>query len=212
MESADFICSLYQHFLFGLTKKSLNAFYYVCSYVRADYPRFMNVTASRVLRLVSDLLGLQPIFLCIDDTMAPKFGKRFESACKLFDHAAHNGSNYLNGHCFVSVVLCIPVWNKGRIHYLSGSLGYCMWQRKESKLELAASMVRQVMPEFGKKKNVIFICDRWYMKQGLVCVVDKYENLDTVGNVRSDSVLYGLAPQPTGRRGRPVTHGGRISI
>lgn len=29
----------------------------------------------------------------------------------LFDHAAHNGSSYLNGHCFVSVMLCISVWN-----------------------------------------------------------------------------------------------------
>ena len=27
---------------------------------------------------------------------------------KLFDHAVHNGSNYLNGHCFVSVMLCVP--------------------------------------------------------------------------------------------------------
>lgn len=26
---------------------------------------------------------------------------------KLFDHAAHNGSNYLNGHCFVSVMLFV---------------------------------------------------------------------------------------------------------
>ena len=24
---------------------------------------------------------------------------------KLFDHAAHNGSNYLNGHCFVSLAI-----------------------------------------------------------------------------------------------------------
>ena len=30
-----------------------------------------------------------------------------ENVSKLFDHAAHNGSNYLNGHCFVSVMLCV---------------------------------------------------------------------------------------------------------
>lgn len=34
---------------------------------------------------------------------------------KLFDHAAHNGSNYLNGHCFVSLMLCVPVWNHDKI-------------------------------------------------------------------------------------------------
>ncbi len=100
---------------------------------RLDYSRFMNVTASMALKLIPDKLSSQPVFLCIDDTMVPKFGKKFEDVSKLFDHAAHNGSNYLNGHCFVSVMLCVPVWNKNRIHYLSVPLGYRMWQKKESK-------------------------------------------------------------------------------
>ena len=47
--------------------------------------------------------------------MAPKFGKKFEDVSKPFDHAAHNGSNYLNGHCFVCVMLCVPVRDKNRI-------------------------------------------------------------------------------------------------
>ena len=55
---------------------------------------------------------------------------------KLFDHAAHNGSNYLNGHCFVSVMLCVPVWNHDKASYLSVPLGYRMWQKKESNLDL----------------------------------------------------------------------------
>ena len=50
----------------------------------------------------------QLLFLCIDDTMVSKFGKKFEDVSKLFDHTAHNGSNYLNGHCFVSLMLCVP--------------------------------------------------------------------------------------------------------
>ena len=116
----------------------------------------------------------------------------------LFDHAAHNGSNYLNGHCFVSLMLCIPVWKHNRISCLAVPLGYRMWQKKESKLQLAASMVRQIMPEFSQKKNVIVLCDRWYMKKSLVSVVDEYPNLDLIGNARSDSVIYDLAPAPTG--------------
>ncbi len=112
MESAGSIRSLYRHFLSGVTNKSLNAFYYACSYAKADYSRFMNVTARMALKLIPEKLSSQPVFLCIDDTMAPKFGKKFEDVSKLFDHAAHNGSNYLNGHCFVSVMLCVPVWNK----------------------------------------------------------------------------------------------------
>ena len=107
---------------------------------------------------------MQPVFLCVDDTMVSKFGTKFENVSKLFDHAAHNGSNYLNGHCFVSVMLCVPVWNGDKVSYLSVPLGYRMWQKKESKLELAASMIRQVMPEFHSKDHVIILCDSWYTK------------------------------------------------
>ena len=212
MESAGSIRSLYRHFLSGITKKSLNAFYYACSYAKADYSRFMNVTAAMALHLIPESLRSQPVFLCIDDTMVSKFGRKFEDVSKLFDHAAHNGSNYLNGHCFVSVMLCVPVWAKGRVHYLAVPLGYRMWQKKESKLALAASMVRQVMPEFAGKKNVIILCDSWYVKKDLVSIVDEYENLDLIGNARSDSVIYDLAPAPTGKKGRPPKHGRRLSI
>ena len=58
-------------------------------------------------------------------------------------------------------MLCIPVWKNDRVSYLSLPLGYRMWQKKESKLELAASMIRQVMPEFQEKKQVIILCDSW---------------------------------------------------
>ena len=212
LESADSIRFLYRHFLSKITEKSLNAFYYACSYAKVDYSRFMNVTASMTLKLVPKSLETQPVFLCIDDTMVSKFGKKFEDISKLFDHAAHNGSNYLNGHCFVSLMLCVPVWDKDKIVYQSVPLSYRIWQKKESKLELAASMIRQVMPELMEKKNVIILCDSWYTKSSLVSVVDEYPNLDLVGNARYDSVLYDLAPQPTGRRGRPAKHGCRLSM
>ncbi len=138
----------------------------------------MNTTADMALNLIPEKLQSQPVFLCIDDTMVSKFGKKIRGCFKAFDHAAHNGSNYLNGHCFVSVMVCVPVWNKGRIHYLSVPLGYRMWQKKESKLELAASMIRHVMPVFHEKKNVIILCDSWYVKKNLVSIIDEYENLD----------------------------------
>ena len=212
MESASSIRILYRHFLSKVTWKSLNVFYYACSYAKADYSRFMNATAAIALSLVPKNLDSQPVFLCIDDTMVPKSGRKFEDVSKLFDHATHNGSNYLNGHCFVSVMLCVPIWDKRKIHYLAVPLGYRMWQKKESKLELAASMVRQVMPEFAEKKNVIILCDSWYVKKALVSIVDDYENLDLIGNARADSVIYDLPPAPTGKKGRPKKHGRRLSI
>lgn len=87
----------------------------------------MNVTTSLALKLIPESLKLQPIFLYIDDTMVTRFGKKFENFSTLFDHAAHNGSNYLNGHFFVSILLCIPVWNHNKVSYLSIPLGYGMW-------------------------------------------------------------------------------------
>ena len=211
MESAHSIRFLYRHFLSGITEKSLTAFYYACSYAKVDYSRFMNVTASMALKLIPESLRSQPVFFCIDDTMVSKFGKKFEDVSKLFDHAAHNGSNYLNGHCFVSLMLCVPIWNGSKIVYLSIPLGYRMWQKEESKLKLAASMVRQVMPVFSSQKNVIILCDSWYAKKDLVSIVDEYPNLDVICNARYDSVIYDLAPQPTGKRGRPAKHGKRLS-
>ena len=62
-------------------------------------------------------------------------------------------------------------------------------------------MIRQVMPEFKSKKNVIILYDSWYVKKGLVSIVDEYENLDLIGNARSDSVIYDLPPQRTGKEG-----------
>lgn len=77
----------------------------------------MNVTAKIALHLIPESLKSQPIFICIDDTMVSKFGLKFENVSKLFDHAAHDNSNYLNGHCFVSLMLCIPVWNHDKRLY-----------------------------------------------------------------------------------------------
>ncbi len=216
LESAKSIRFLYRHFLAGITEKSLNAFYYMCSYARIDYSRFMNITARTALKLVPKTLENQPVFLCIDDTMVSKFGRKFENVSKLFDHAAHNGSNYLNGHCFVSVMLCVPVWNKQKarqyISYLAVPLGYRMWQKKKTKLELAADMVQQVMPEFQEQRNVIILCDSWYVKSTLTALVDEYDNLDLIGNARVDTAIYDLPSAPSGKRGRPAKRGKRLSI
>ncbi len=115
MESVHFIWFLYNHFLSSIIAKSLNAFYYACTYVKIDYSSFMNATACMALNLIPQSQRSQPVFLCIDDTVSAKFGKKFENVSKLFDHVAHNGSNYLNGHCFVNLMLCVPVWKGQRI-------------------------------------------------------------------------------------------------
>ncbi len=157
LESAKSIRFLYRHFLAGITVKSLNAFYYICSYTKIDHNRFMNITARAVLKLIPKTLETQPVFLCIDDTMVPKFGRKFQNVSTLFDHASHNGSNYLNGHCFVSIMLCIPVWNKRkpkhRISYLAIPLGYCMWQKKKQNCSWLLSWYGKSCRNFRRKET-----------------------------------------------------------
>ena len=212
VESADSIHMLYKHFLSKVTEKSLNAFYYACSYAKIDVYKFMNVTARLALQIIPETLHNEPVFLCIDDTMVAKFGQKFEDVSTLFDHAAHNGSNYLNGHCFVSLMLCVPVWKKNRIVYLSVPLGYRMWTKEISKLELAADMVRAVMPELEQKHQVLLLFDSWYAKKSLTCLVDEYKNLDIICNARCDSAIYDLPQKITGKRGRPAKRGKRLSL
>ena len=95
-------------------------------------------------------------------------------------------------------MLCVPVWNGDKVSYLSVPLGYRMWQKKESKLELAASMIRQVMPEFHSRDHVIILCDSWYTKQNLVSIVDEYPNLDLIGNARIDETDFTLSNKKIG--------------
>ena len=212
VESVDSIHMLYRHFLSKVTEKSLNAFYYACSYAKIDCHKFMNTTARMALQIIPEHLQNEPVFLCIDDTMVAKFGQKFENVSKLFDHAAHNGSNYMNGHCFVSLMLCVPVWKRGKIVYQSVPIGYRIWTKNITKLELAADMVRAVMPELEQKHQVILLFDSWYTKKSLVCLADEYENLDIICNARCDSAIYDLPQAPTGKRGRPAKRGKRLSL
>ena len=97
-----------------LSDISLNAFYYTLKTDTYDHSAWNDVTVSKAVRAVPDPLEDQPLLLSIDDTMVEKSGKRFELCSKLYNHAAHNGSNYLNGHCMVSLLLSFPVYQDGK--------------------------------------------------------------------------------------------------
>lgn len=96
----------------------------------------MDVTLSKALKLVPSQLPTQPLFLSIDDTMGEKKGEKFELCSRLFDHAAHNGSNYLNGHCMVNILLSFPVLADDSIRYLSVTLGYWLWDKNRQSWKL----------------------------------------------------------------------------
>ena len=68
------------------------------------------------------------------------------------------------------------------------------------------------MSEFQAKRNVITLCDNWYVKSTITTLADEYENLDLIGNSRVDTAIYDLPPAPSRKRGRPVKRGRRLSI
>lgn len=218
MEGVDSVRNVFRGFMCGITSKSLNAVYYALSYAKVDYYRFANILAGIALSIIPGDLYSLPVFLCVDDTMVAKFGTKFDDVSVLFDHSAHNGSNFLNGHCFVTVSLCVPVWNREKkISYLSVPLGCRTWVKEGlavpvSKLELSEQIIRRVMPCLLNKRNVIILCDSWYAKGSLFALTKDFDNLDLICNVRADTVLYGSVPPRTGKRGRPRVHGDRISL
>lgn len=201
----------HRHVLSKLSDTSLNAYYYALKTSRLDHESWRDVTVSKALGTVPGQLKEQPLFLSIDDTMVEKEGTKFELRSKLFDHAAHNGSNYLNGHCMVSILLSFPVMADGSIRYLSVPLGYRLWDKKQTKLEIAAGMVRRAMDGIGPDRQVFLLCDSWYPKGCVAGLVNEYHNLDIICNARIDTVMYDLPPGRTGKRGRPKKYGGRLS-
>ena len=154
----------HKHVISRLSDTSLNAFYYTLKTEAYDHSAWNDVTVSKAVRAVPAPLEEQPLFLSIDDTMIEKSGKHFELCSKLYDHAAHNGSNYLNGHCMVSLLLSFPVYQNGKILYLSVPVGYRLWDKEKSKLALAAELTAQAMKAIGPKRQVILLCDSWYPK------------------------------------------------
>ncbi len=112
----------------------------------------------------------------------------------------------------VSLLLSFPVLLDGKLLYLSVPLGYRLWDKETSKLALAAGLVRQALTVIGADRQVILLCDSWYPKAEVAALVEQYENLELVCNVRTDTVLYGLAPAPTGKKGRPRKKEDRISL
>ncbi len=212
LESFRSVRFAWLHIISRLTAKSLNSFYYTLGYAAFNHLRWMAVTARLALGCVPLSLKSSDVFLSIDDTMVEKYGTKFQARSRLFDHAAHNGSNYLNGHCFVSIMLHVPLESADGTIYLSVPLGYRLWTKELSKLELAADMVRSVMAEFVSCRQVILLCDSWYPKKPVTGLVAEFPNLEMVCCARTDTVLFDLPGERTGKPGRPRTHGDRLKL
>ena len=198
----------FEHFISEISRFELKSFYYALNESKIECSNWMANLIKAALSLESE--STDALVLSIDDTLTEKFGKKFEHWGKLYDHAAHNGSHYLTGHCFVSLMLSVPL--KAAQKYLSVPVAYRMWTKAQTKLEMAAQLVRSAMSVIGTTRQVILCCDSWYPKDCVKRLIDECPNLTMICNVRVDTALYELPPAKTGKKGRPKVRGKRLSL
>jgi len=211
MQAVTSIQHIYKWFLAGVSKISQNAYYYLLTYTEMPLDKFASVTIRKALSVVEEKCRKLPVVLIVDDTLQAKFGTKFECYSTMFDHARHDGSSYLSGHCFVALTICVPVVIDGRVQYLNVPVRFRLRGKDESKLAIASEMICEAMKTLADVPMVILLCDSWYPKGEVIKTVSSYKNLDLIANVRVDTVMYDL-PEPTGKRGRPAKKGKRLCV
>lgn len=202
---------IYDKFIKKYWNICLNRFYYFLSEKNFNISELAIATLNICLKLIpNELKNHITIYLIIDDTLQSKFGTKFECYSKMFDHTNKNGSSYLNGHCFVSLAIAIPILYNQQFHYIKIPIEYRLYDKTISKLELAASMVSSIAPSLSEYQ-VIITCDSWYTKAPFLNEVKRFKNIDVIGALRSDTAMFDINIEPrSGKRGRPRKKGAKI--
>jgi hypothetical protein len=122
---------LYCHYIKYIHKGKISGFYYTLKKGCKDIDCWIDEIIKFSLNLIDKDCPF-PIVLSVDDTLCEKYGQFFEGIAKLHDHAKHNGTEYLNGHCFVCLCMSIPVpaYN-GQWMYISFPVAYRVWLPRE---------------------------------------------------------------------------------
>src|SRR5712691_588779 len=163
-----------------------------------------------VARLVVDAL-VDPgadVTVALDDSVCVRTGPKVHGTGWQHDGSAKNPQKLSFGNCFVTVGIvvelpfcsrtwCLPVL--ARLHLPGKGAG-------PSKTAVAAELVALLADAFpGRRLNVV--ADAAYHGPALRALPS---NVTWTCRLPRTSVLYGLAPPRTGRRGRPRTRGERL--
>ena len=108
---------MYKHCLESLSDISLQNYYNAIN--EEEHQDFWRETLIKIaISAIPESLRYLPIYLIVDDTLVEKIGDKFDFISILHDHCARNGTSYLSGHCYVSLILSIPVYINGKIKYI----------------------------------------------------------------------------------------------
>ena len=225
---------MFQHFLSPLVRTKLSGFYATFNEARIDLSSWL----SNFCHLLSEHIpnsSEYPIFLIIDDTLIEKVGSHFEAWAKLFDHANHNGTKYLNGHCVVTLVLALPFQDEnGVVTYVRVPVKHKLWIPKKnkekgkkvsldresivsgipykSKLELLREILEETIKALGTNRDYVLLADSWYPTAEILDFINAHANVEAICNVSINTILYDAnVPEATGKRGRPREVGDRLS-
>ena len=224
---------MHQHFHSSLSKRSLSSLYAVFNEAKIDLSSWFTNFCELLVEHIPKNLAEYPIFLVIDDTLIEKVGRHFEAWAKLFDHASHNGTNYLNGHCIVTLVVLFPVYDdNGSVKYIRVPLKHKLWIPKKqiekyaetnsesivpgipyrSKYDIVCQILEDALRALGQDNSYIILADSWYPKGEILDFINNHDNVEAVFNVQINTAMYNVKiPEATGKRGRPREIGDRIS-
>ena len=88
-----------------------------------------------------------------------------------------------------------------------------MWQKKNPNWNLLPlCSVKSYLNFKAGNMSLFSVTAGIQNKIWFVLSINEYPNLDLIGNVRSDSVMYDFAPARTGHRGRLAKHGKTLSV
>ncbi|MER5917173.1 transposase [Streptomyces sp. NPDC001982] len=145
------------------------------------------------------------VTVAVDDTLFKRRGKKVFGAAWQHDGAAAGAKPVGRGTCFVvvGIVVELPFLTRPVCLPVAARL----WRPKTgpSKVELAASMVRLLAVCLDRRLHVV--ADAAYHGKALRHLP---EAITLTTRLPANAVLFGLAPPPTGRRGRPRLKGARL--
>ena len=133
LDACPSVLGMYTRFIKKYSVKALASLYYTLNSAKSVMSTEWQYLLLEIILSKVEVIRSLPILIIFDDTLVEKIGDKFELICKLYDHNRKNGSNYLKGHCFVSLVVGIPIRQNGKAKYIKVPLCHRMWD-KEAKV------------------------------------------------------------------------------
>ena len=147
-----------------------------------------------------------PIVVAVDDTLFHRFGKLVHGAAWQHDGSAKGRDGIGRGNCFVVVGLVVSVPFMARSVLLPVLVRLYVPKETASKVELAREMVNLLSRAFAPR-CIHVVADALYRGPAWRGLPD---SVTFTTRLSCRAVLYGRAPQPTGKRGHPAWKGPRL--